>query len=65
MTNDPRTPPDDGEEVIAAVRAVRHRISERFAHDPYRLVAHYVERQKAYPERLIRAPEQEQDKSAA
>lgn len=35
------------EEEIARVRAARHQISERFGHDPYRLVAHYVERQLA------------------
>jgi hypothetical protein len=47
---------DDGDDVIAEVRAARHRISERFAHDPYRLVAYYMERQKAHADRLIRAP---------
>ncbi|HEX6748779.1 MAG TPA: hypothetical protein VF092_15890 [Longimicrobium sp.] len=48
---------DEGEELIAEVRAARHRISERFGHDPYKLVAYYMERQKAHAERLIRAPE--------
>lgn len=48
---------DEGEDVIAEVRAARRRISERFGHDPYRLVAYYMERQKAYSNRLIRAPE--------
>ncbi|HEV7587880.1 MAG TPA: hypothetical protein VGO40_07085 [Longimicrobium sp.] len=56
---------DDGEKVIADVRAARHRISERFGHDPYKLVAHYMERQKSHPERLIRAPDSKEDKSAA
>lgn len=50
---------DDGEDEIAQVRAARHRISERFGHDPYRLVAYYMERQKEYPGRLVRAPESE------
>ncbi len=45
------------EEVIAEVRAVRHEISARFDHDPYRLVAYYMEQQKEHPERLVRAPE--------
>ena len=37
MRNDP---------VIAAVREVRHRISESVDHDPYRLVAYYRQRQE-------------------
>lgn len=37
MGNDP---------VIAAVREVRHRISESVDHDPYRLVAYYRQRQE-------------------
>ena len=48
---------DDSDQEIAAVRAARHRISERFGHDPYRLVAHYIERQKASSATLILAPE--------
>lgn len=48
---------DDGEEEIAQVRAARHRISERFGHDPYRLVAYLMERQKEHPDQLVRAPE--------
>jgi hypothetical protein len=39
------------DEEIACVRAARHRISERFGHDPYRLVAYYMERQKEHEER--------------
>jgi hypothetical protein len=56
---------DDGNQVIADVRAARHRISQRFGHDPYKLVAHYIERQKSHLDRLILAPDGEQDKSAA
>jgi hypothetical protein len=40
---EPTIDPDDEE--IALIREVRHRISERFGHDPYRLVAHYIDRQ--------------------
>jgi hypothetical protein len=47
----------EDEEEIARVRAVRHRISHRFEHDPYRLVAHYVERQKEHQDRFVHAPE--------
>lgn len=48
---------DDSDLEIAAVRAARHRISARFGHDPYRLVAHYIERQKASSAAVIPAPE--------
>lgn len=37
---------DEGEEEIARIREARHQISEEFGHDPYRLVAYYMERQK-------------------
>jgi len=41
-----RHEPDPDDEDIARVREVRHRISERFGHDPYSLIAHYIERQQ-------------------
>lgn len=47
----------ESDEEIARVREARHRISERFGHDPYRLVAYYMERQKAHQEKLLRVPE--------
>lgn len=50
---------DQGEEEIAAIREVRHRISERFGHDPYRLVSYLMELQKEHPEKLVPAPEGE------
>lgn len=50
---------DQGEEEIAAIREVRHRLSERFGHDPYRVVAHLMELQKEHPEKLVPAPELE------
>ena len=40
--------------VIDEVREVRHRISERFDHDPEKLVAYYMELQKQYEDRLIK-----------
>ena len=52
---------DEGDEEIASVRAVRLRISERFGHDPYRLVAYYIERQRQHEDRLVPAPEPESD----
>jgi hypothetical protein len=45
---------DEGDEVIEEIRAVRHRISERFGHDPERLVAHYIEIQEQHRDRLLR-----------
>jgi hypothetical protein len=54
---DPRI--DEGDEEIAAIREVRHRLSERFGHDPYRVVAHLMELQKQHPEKLVPAPEVE------
>jgi hypothetical protein len=48
---------DEGDEEIAQIREVRHRISEQFGHDPYRLVAYYMELQKEHPEKLIPAPD--------
>jgi hypothetical protein len=33
--------------VTLEVREARHRISERFGHDPRRLVAYYIEKQRA------------------
>lgn len=50
---------DDDEEEIARIRAVRHQISERFGHDPYRLVAYFMELQKEHPEKMVPAPEPE------
>jgi hypothetical protein len=57
MSQEFDTTVDEGEEEIAAIREVRHRISERFGHDPYRLVAYLMELQKEHPEKLVPAPE--------
>jgi hypothetical protein len=42
--------------VIDEIRAVRHRISEEFGHDPKRLAEHYMELQKRHQDRLISPP---------
>ena len=47
--------PTQTDPVIDEIRDVRHRISERFGHDPERLVAYYMELQKQYEDRLIKA----------
>jgi len=39
--------------VVDEIREVRRRISERFAHDPARLVAYYIKLQEQYRERLL------------
>ncbi len=44
-------PQDDP--TIARIRETRHRISERFGHDPQKLVAYYIELQKEYQDRLL------------
>lgn len=53
--------------VIDEIREVRHRISARFAHDPARLVAYYMELQKQYQDRLTETEKTAQriDQSAA
>ncbi|MCA1789485.1 MAG: hypothetical protein LC667_06405 [Thioalkalivibrio sp.] len=38
---------------IDEVRAARRRISQRFDHDPARLVSYYIELQEKYKERLL------------
>jgi len=43
--------------VIEEIREVRHRISERFHHDPAQLVDYYMKLQEPFRERLIDAPE--------
>lgn len=57
----PQTEPilEEDDEEIDRVRAVRHRISERFGHDPYRLVAYYMELQKEHKDRLVHVSEPE------
>lgn len=57
---------DDGEEVITEVRAIRHQISARFGHDPYKLVAYLMEQQRKHGGRIIPAPDSERtDRPAA
>jgi hypothetical protein len=52
--------------VIDEIRETRHRISERFGHDPERLVAYYMERQEQYRSRMIDTPYKKlTDESAA
>jgi hypothetical protein len=41
------------DEGIRAVREVREKISAEFAHDPEKLIAHYIEQQKRHRDRLL------------
>ena len=38
---------------IARIRETRHQISERFGHDPQKLIAYYVGLQKKYQDRVV------------
>ena len=38
---------------IAWIRETRHQISERFGHDPQKLIAYYVGLQKKYQDRVV------------
>jgi hypothetical protein len=57
MNPRPEPTPNPDEEEIARVREARHRISERFGHDPHRLVVHYIEHQRQREDGLARAAE--------
>lgn len=59
MNPQPEPGLDRDEEEIARVRAVRHRVSERFGHDPHRLIAYYMELQTDHANQLVQAPEPE------
>ncbi len=59
--------PNQSDPVVDEVRELRRRISERFDHDPARLVAYYMELQEQYRDRLIHPvePTEHADPSAA
>ena len=38
---------------IAAVREVRHRISQQYGHDPKKLIAYYIQLQEKHKDRLL------------
>jgi hypothetical protein len=47
---------------IDEIRAVRHRISEQFGHDPKKLVEHYMNLQERHRDRLVRPTDRPPDK---
>jgi hypothetical protein len=55
MAGESRPPHEESDPVIDEIREIRHRISAHFDHDPARLVAHYMELQKQYEDRLIKS----------
>jgi hypothetical protein len=59
--------PNQTDVVIDETRKARQRISERFAQNPARLVAYYMELQEQYRDRLIDTSEvpERTDQSAA
>jgi hypothetical protein len=59
--------PNHSDPVIDEIREVRHRISERFEHDPARLVAYNMELQAQYRDRLVetQSTKDKTDQSAA
>jgi len=50
---------------LEQVRAARHRISEKFDHDPRKLVEHYMALQQEYKDRLVGAEEKKGREKAA
>ncbi len=44
---------------LGRIRQARHEISERFDHDPDALVAHYIELDKRYADRLWKDEDEE------
>ncbi len=44
---------------IDAVREARRRISERFGHDPRKLVEHYMKLQERHKDRLVAPPQRQ------
>ena len=59
--------PNPSDPVIDEIREVRHRISERYNHDPVQLVAHYLELQEDHRGRLLETPppDEQNDQPAA
>jgi hypothetical protein len=55
MTTDP---------TIDELRAVRHRISEQFGHDPKKLCEHYMKLQERHRDRLLRSTDRPADEGS-
>ena len=46
---------------IDEIRKIRHQISQRFNHDPERIIEYYIKLQQKYQNRLIELSEQQED----
>lgn len=59
--------PKPSDPVVEEIREIRRRISERFGHDPERLVAYYIKIQEQHRDRLLEPAEKSErtDESAA
>lgn len=44
---------EDYDPIVDPVREARHQISERFGHDPKRLVEHYMQLDEEDPDQLV------------
>jgi hypothetical protein len=56
----------EADDVIEEVREIRRRISAQFDDDPGKLIAHLMELDKQYADRMLKAPERDKKgKSAA
>jgi hypothetical protein len=56
----------EADDVVEEVREIRRRISAELDDDPAKIVAHYIEYQKQFGDRLVvHAPGDEKDKTAA
>ena len=55
--------PEQPDDVIDRVRAVRRKISESVGHDPEALVRHYQELEKNHQERMVRSPSRKAEKA--
>lgn len=40
--------------VIDRVRKIRHKISEKFQHDPNKIIKYYIDMQNIHPKKLIK-----------
>ena len=46
---------------IDEIRKIRHQISQRFNHDPERIIEYYIKLQQKYQNRLTNLSEQQED----
>ncbi len=51
----------NNESALTLIRKIRQDISEKYEHDPYKLVAHYIEFQKQFQTRFVSSPKLQQE----